>query len=344
MKIVNGIPAFYNLDDMWKHSIDIAMGGHHLLSRNGNSMEVIGTAMKLLDINRNFVLNEARKASPVYGCAELLWYLSFTDDIHMIKAYAPSYEKYANDGKAFGAYGHRWAVDSAFVLSDARFNDRKSTLRPEYPTQLHALLDLLKHTPNTRQAVMCQWNGGDLIRAIAGDKGDLPCTLSLSFSVRDSKLFLDVTMRSNDVWLGLPYDVFCFTTIQRIVADALSLGYGHYTHHVTSLHVYERDYERAKKAMLISPPPRGSESYSPIQVGADGLWKQIENALMFEECCRTQTPKYLKEEMPKLLGDLGDHLLNPIADAAIVCGTKFCPQLVPLIASGLLNEGTKTCS
>ena len=48
-------------------------------------------------------------------------------------------------------------------------------------------------------------------------------------------------MRSNDVWWGLPYDVFQFTQLQLTLARLLDVAPGEYTHMVGSLHAYERD-------------------------------------------------------------------------------------------------------
>jgi thymidylate synthase len=51
-------------------------------------------------------------------------------------------------------------------------------------------------------------------------------------------------MRSNDVYLGLPHDIFSFTMIQEIVASTLGVPLGIYSHFVGSLHVYEHHRDR----------------------------------------------------------------------------------------------------
>jgi thymidylate synthase len=48
-------------------------------------------------------------------------------------------------------------------------------------------------------------------------------------------------MRSNDIWMGFPYDVFSFTAMQCLMAMELGLGIGTYTHIAGSLHLYERN-------------------------------------------------------------------------------------------------------
>src|SRR5213595_1649095 len=71
--------------------------------------------------------------------------------------------------------------------------------------------------------------------------------------IRNEKLELHTHMRANDVWLGVPYDVFAFTQLQQSVARALHRQVGQYVHHATSLHLYERDLERAAKLQMTDP-------------------------------------------------------------------------------------------
>jgi thymidylate synthase len=67
---------------------------------------------------------------------------------------------------------------------------------------------------------------------------DIPCTVMLHFMIRNFKLNLTVYMRSNDAWLGLPYDLFNFTQIQCQVAVKLGYPPGNYYHIAGSMHVY----------------------------------------------------------------------------------------------------------
>ena len=82
---------------------------------------------------------------------------------------------------------------------------------------------------------------------IENPTNDLNCTVCLQFIVRDEKLYCTTYMRSNDLWLGFPYDVFQFTCIQIRMAMELGLDIGSYTHIAGSLHIYERDFEKAIK-------------------------------------------------------------------------------------------------
>jgi thymidylate synthase len=128
--------------------------------------------------------------------------------------------EYANDGFLHGAYGPR--------------------LRGQLALAIHTLAA----DPDTRQAVVTIYDGNrDLGRP---DIKDVPCTLSMQFFIREGKLQMRTSMRSNDAFLGLPYDLHQFCALQCVVAQSLYLEPGRYTHTVGSMHLYERNFEQAR--------------------------------------------------------------------------------------------------
>lgn len=105
------------------------------------------------------------------------------------------------------------------------------------------LCSLLQRDGDTRQAVLSVY---DSDQDLGNPKRDVPCTLSLHFMGHDVReLDLRVTMRSNDMWLGTPYDFTQFAILQASVAQAVGRVPGTYVHSVGSLHLYERDLDEA---------------------------------------------------------------------------------------------------
>lgn len=107
-------------------------------------------------------------------------------------------------------------------------------------SQLVEVYRKLTEDPDTRQAHITLWDP-----ALDNEPGkkDYPCTLSLSFALRDNELDMHTTMRSNDVWWGVAYDIFQFTQLQLTLAALLNVEAGKYMHTALSLHVYDRDLE-----------------------------------------------------------------------------------------------------
>lgn len=101
---------------------------------------------------------------------------------------------------------------------------------------------------DTRQAILRfslpehQWKGNK----------DQTCTLHGIFMIRDNKLNLTINMRSNDLTLGLVYDLPWFISLIYKMKEELKdvypdLEIGSYTHYVHNLHIYDRDEERILK-------------------------------------------------------------------------------------------------
>lgn len=81
---------------------------------------------------------------------------------------------------------------------------------------------------------------------------DQTCTMHANFLIRDDKLNLTVVMRSNDLVLGLVYDMPWFVSLMDNMLTELKDTYptltkGHYTHMVHSMHIYEKNKDLVLK-------------------------------------------------------------------------------------------------
>ena len=105
--------------------------------------------------------------------------------------------------------------------------------------QVEQIISLLEKDNLTRRAVITiNYSKNDL-----NCEMDIPCTLSLQFMFRGEGLDCHVYMRSNDVWLGFPNDVFSFTLVQEYIALRMGWKVGQYYHTASSMHVYEEDLD-----------------------------------------------------------------------------------------------------
>lgn len=125
-----------------------------------------------------------------------------------------------------------------------------------YGARTHGALgdaaELIERDRATRQAVVSFY---DSKRDLNRVKRDVPCTISAQFLLRarrdgpsvddfDEYLDLGISMRSNDLWIGTPYDLTQFSILQASLAQALQVRVGYYYHRVGSLHLYSRDFEK----------------------------------------------------------------------------------------------------
>lgn len=164
----------------------------------------------------NIITLKTRKLNYSFMVAEWLWMAWGRQDVEMIGHYNAQLPKFSDDGKTFfGAYGIRIAEQLQYVIST------------------------LKNDPDSRQAMMSLW------RPNPPKTKDVPCTSLMQFMIRNAKLEAIVTMRSSDVWLGIPYDVFNFTRIQAGIAAELGIAPGSITLQLGSSHIYEPDVGKA---------------------------------------------------------------------------------------------------
>lgn len=137
----------------------------------------------------------------------------------------------------------------------ARFRD-DGVFDGSYAVRVHGMLGRiekeLKSDRHSRRAVLTIHNTReDLPKALERDgTKDVPCTLAIQFLLRRDMLRMRVTMRSNDAWLGLPYDLWQFGMLHTAFAHALEVGVGPYTHSVGSLHVYQEHFSDAHQIVV----------------------------------------------------------------------------------------------
>jgi thymidylate synthase len=247
-----------SIDDLLLSSLNIIKThGQYESGTKGKYQELVGVLLELTNpLSR---LSRTETKGTLFSClGELFWYLSGSNFANHIKYYIPMYDNFKEaDGSIGGAYGPR-------LISQNQFQN---------------VVDLLKEKRSTRQAVIQLFDFKDLEKP---RKKDIPCTLTLQFLVRDNKLDLCTSMRSNDSFVGLPHDIFCFTMIQEMIANTLDVELGVYKHFVGSLHAYENDLEKVdnliSEGLAPSSPLMPSMPPNPLS--------DLTTVLEIEKCIR----------------------------------------------------------
>ena len=225
-----------NIDEVWEEWFSIITRRTETTTAESRDGAVVGEVLNAVTIiedpTRCILKSKIRNLPMRYMIGELLWYLSGNPDLKAIQLYTSAWDRMSDDGMIVNRiYGYRmkYAVDEF----DGHMFD-----------QLQMVEDMLSKHPESRQAVIHIKQARDLN---ANPTKDVNCTVCLQFFIRDEKLYLTTYMRSNDLWMGFPNDVFQFTAIQIYLAMKLGVGLGNYTHIAGSLHLYDRDYQTALK-------------------------------------------------------------------------------------------------
>lgn len=229
----------------------------------GDTKEIFGALLEIRNPRARISRTETR-GRPFSALGELLWYLSKDNRLDFIYHYIERYAKETEDGETvYGGYGPR--------LFKQRGID-----------QIQNIIDNLRKGPSTRRAVVQIFNAEDIVER----HEEIPCTTTFQFVLRDGKLNMLTTMRSNDAYIGLPHDVFCFTMLQEIIARCLKVKVGTYLHSVGSLHYYTND--EASMDQFLSEGVQANVPMPPMPMGDP--WESIQKVIRAEHLIRNGMP------------------------------------------------------
>lgn len=212
-----------------------------------------------------------RSLSYRFMAAEAFWILSGDDRVETIAPYNSRIAEFSDDGERFfGAYG------------------------PKILAQLPYIIEKLLADKDSRQAGLTIW------RECPPQTKDVPCTVAIFFNIRGGKLNAHVFMRSSDVWLGVPYDVFNFSMLAHLVCGLLN-------EHVEPVPVVENhqltvEHNVPKRYPYISPGTLFLTAASSHLYETN--WDDAKLCLAAEPLEQPETPKLLWTDPHHLMDEL----------------------------------------
>ena len=274
-----GVPYYSDetLDDVMRWVFEhILLEGEEIHPTKGPARELSGVLLEIKNPLARISRTET-KGKPFSCLGELCWYLAQTRDLEFISHYIPAYRKYADGQEIFGGYGPR-------LFNWDGFN------------QFANVADILRRKPDSRQAVIQLFDARD----IKEFHKDIPCTCTMQFMIRQERLHMFAYMRSNDAFVGMPHDIFCFTMLQEIMARTLSVELGQYKHMVGSLHLYKESEKNARQFLDEGWQPT-TTLMQPMPLGDP--WPAITSVLSAEHIIRTGQ----ESDETSLTGDLDSY-------------------------------------
>lgn len=183
--------------------------------------------------------------SPGLAAARFLYLLSGSDSYPQIAFYTNGASRFAVGGESLpgSAYGAR-------------------LFGPQENAFEHAARTLMQR-PNTKRASIPIFQPHDAAAALATP--DLPCAFGLHFLVRDAGMISSATMRANDAFKLLAYNLFEFSLLGECMAARV--GAAHAAHVHTSVSMHLRDDGIAGAARLA--PCRVADRATPRVLAFD---------------------------------------------------------------------------
>lgn len=169
---------------------------------------------------------------------ELLWFLSGETSIKYLHDNRVTiWDEWADpDGNLTGIYGKQWRNWEA---KDGRTVD-----------QIGRVIEEIKTDPDSRRLIVSAWNVGEL------DSMALPpCHLLYQFYVADGKLSCQMYQRSVDSFLGLPFNITCYSLLTHMVAQQCDLEVGDFVWVGGDCHIYSNHVDQVKLQISREPYP-----------------------------------------------------------------------------------------
>ena len=259
------IPTFQggSAEEVWQKAADAfrrSVGIRNQDSRGGSTREILHAAMSISDPRQRWVISREPPLNIAFALAEVVWIITGRRDLAFLEYWNKEYRKFVGPGpELHGAYGNR--LRHQFGLD-----------------QLDRAYMALKHQPDTRQVVLQIW---DSIVDMPDSDGtpmdsDIPCNVLAIPKLRDGKLEWLQVIRSNDMFLGVPYNFVQFTCVQEILAGWLGVECGTYNQISDSLHVYNRHWKNVVESPLLPNISPNTDYLKLSRQESDRIFKELE--------------------------------------------------------------------
>lgn len=182
---------------------------------------------------------------------ELLWFLSGETNIQYLKDNGVSiWDDWATpEGELGPVYGAQWRK---WQGANGQVHD-----------QVLALVEGLKNNPDSRRHIINGWNVALLPdekqkpweNAAAGKMALPPCHVLYQFYVANNKLSASLYIRSNDLFLGNPYNTASLAFLTHMLAQQCDFDVGEIVLSIGDAHIYSNHFQQVQTQLKRTPGP-----------------------------------------------------------------------------------------
>lgn len=184
----------------------------------GNTLALFNVGFSIINPSLNLIETPWRKWSKEYAEKEWKWYLSGNRSaVEIAKEASIWYNCMDDDGNVNSNYGWHWSIPKHGKTN-----------------QLEYVIGELRKNPQSRRACITILD----CKSRDNFSNDTPCTYAINFYIKHNALYMNVMMRSNDLWYGFCNDQYCFSKLHCMVAYELGIDQGVYYHFANNIHLY----------------------------------------------------------------------------------------------------------
>ncbi len=212
--------------------------GRDKMDRTGTGIKSIFGYQMRFDLQKGFPLVTTKKVHWKSVVYELLWFLRGDTNIkflqhHGVRIWNEWADVNGDLGPVYGSQWRHWQSHDGQVID-----------------QITTVLEQIKNNPDSRRLIVNAWNVGEL------DKMALPpCHMLFQYYVVDGKLSCQLYQRSCDVFLGLPFNIACYSLLLHMMAQQCGLVVGDFVWTGGDVHLYSNHLKQVQQQLTRQPYP-----------------------------------------------------------------------------------------
>jgi thymidylate synthase len=224
--------------------------GERKTTRNGVVQSIFGCMINFKDIATSFPLITTKKMFFRGIVEELLWFLRGSTNAHVLKQknihiwdgnstreYLDSVGLDYPEGELGPVYGWQWRKFGKEYGDAADAADATEGI-----DQIKYVFEELLKDTNSRRAVLTAWNPTDLQKMALP-----PCHILYIFHKSSKGLSCHLTLRSSDLFLGLPFNIASTALLTQIFAHVLHIPANEISLSICDAHIYEEHTQQVEK-------------------------------------------------------------------------------------------------
>ncbi len=116
--------------------------------------------------------------------------------------------------------------------------------------QIARVLSTIKTNPDSRRHIVNAWNAAEI-----DDMALPPCPAFFQFYVGDGTLSCQLYVRSNDLFLGAPFNIAQYALLTHLMAQQCDLEAGEFIYTIGDAHVYVNHLDQVEEQLSREPYP-----------------------------------------------------------------------------------------
>lgn len=201
------------------------------------TLSVFGYQMRF-DLAAGFPLVTTKKVFFKGLAVEMLWFLRGGTNVKWLQERGVRiWDAWADENGDLGpVYGKQWV---SWDAPDGR-----------QINQIAEVIEQIRSKPDSRRHIVMAWNVGEIDRMALP-----PCHMFFQFWVGAGRLSCHLYVRSNDLFLGAPFNIAEYALLTHLVAQQCDLDVGELVYTIGDAHLYLNHLDQVDEQLAREPYP-----------------------------------------------------------------------------------------